>query len=63
MAFRCPICGSSDVRGGKTNLPAANREANAYDFYCFNCKTSESHRDDSDGFADWYRRWLVTDRP
>ena len=62
MRFRCPVCGNeSDIRRGKINLPpdANDREVNAYDFYCWKCKTLESERDDAPEFEAFYRRWLV----
>jgi len=62
--YRCPKCGSKDVRGQKTSLersPASNpfSTLNFWEMYCFDCRTSESRHDDAAGFDEWYERWLA----
>jgi hypothetical protein len=56
--YKCPVCGSTDVRRGKTSL-SGPQGGQLIDFYCQSCRTFEHKRDDEDGYDAWYRRWLA----
>ena len=58
--YKCPVCGSTNVRRGKTSLPGdGDRTPNLIEFFCPASSTFESKRDDDPGFNAWYARWLV----
>jgi hypothetical protein len=63
--FKCPVCGDTDVRPGKTGLPveADGRSTNLYDFFCQRCHTLESRRRDAPDFDAWYDRWAPAADP
>lgn len=57
--YRCPVCGSTEVRRGKYGVghDANDRDINAYDFYCYKCRTLEQKAEDEPDFRAWVARW------
>lgn len=50
---RCPACGATQVRGGKTTFP----EASLREYGCMSCGLYEERRSDDADFATWLDSW------
>jgi uncharacterized protein (TIGR02996 family) len=53
--YRCPRCGSRDVRDGKTGLGGAA----LYEFTCRRCGLAEERRSDAADLDPWWARWTA----
>ncbi len=59
--YKCPVCGSNEIRGSEHSVERPEGSpistVKEFEFFCTNCKTLESRRDNQTDFVIWRSRW------